>query len=68
MGDTADMMLEGLIDEETGEYIGDINEEIYGDEAPGFPISYEREDCIHCHKKCKRGGLAQHMLAKHGSK
>ena len=43
MGDIADMMLEGLLDEETGEYIGDVNEEIYGEEAPGFPISYERQ-------------------------
>lgn len=43
MGDIADMMLEGLLDEETGEYIGDINEDIYGMAAPGFPISYERE-------------------------
>ena len=43
MGDIADMMLEGLLDEETGEYIGDINAGIYGTESPGFPISYERE-------------------------
>ena len=43
MGDIADMMLEGLLDEETGEYIGDINEEIYGCPDPGFPISYERQ-------------------------
>ncbi len=43
MGDIADMMLEGLLDEETGEYIGDLNEERYGSAAPGFPVSYERE-------------------------
>ena len=43
MGDIAEMMLEGLLDEETGEYIGDINESKYGMAAPGFPISYERE-------------------------
>lgn len=43
MGEIADMMIEGLLDEETGEYIGDRNKEIYGDEAPGFPVSYERE-------------------------
>jgi len=65
MGDIADMMIEGLLDEETGEYIGDINEEIYGQKAPGFPISYEREECTLCGKKCKSGGLAQHMIAKH---
>jgi len=43
MGDIADMMLEGIIDEETGEYIGYNNMEVYGMEAPGFPISYERQ-------------------------
>lgn len=42
MGEIADMMLEGLLDEETGEYIGDINEGVYGLQSPGFPISYER--------------------------
>jgi len=43
MGDIADMMLEGLLDEETGEYIGDQNEDRYGHKSPGFPVSYERE-------------------------
>lgn len=43
MGDIADMILEGLLDEETGEYIGDINEEDLGTAAPGFPRSIERE-------------------------
>jgi hypothetical protein len=43
MGDIADMVLEGLLDEETGEYIGDRNLEEYGFEAPGFPVSYERD-------------------------
>ena len=42
MGEIADMMLEGILDEETGEYIGDINEEFFGDASPGFPVSYER--------------------------
>lgn len=66
MGDIADMMIEGLLDEETGEYVGDINKEIYGTESPGFPVSYEREECPICDKKCKKGGLLQHMRAKHG--
>jgi hypothetical protein len=44
MGDIADMMLEGFLDSETGEYIGDINEGIYGDQAPGFPITYNNMD------------------------
>jgi len=65
MGDIADMMLEGLLDEETGEYIGDVNEDIFGEKAPGFPISYEREECPICQKKVKQGGLLQHMQAKH---
>ncbi len=43
MGDIADMMLEGLLDEETGEYIGDINEDRFGSASTGFPVSYERE-------------------------
>ena len=43
MGEIADMMLEGLLDEETGEYIGDRNLEKYGSESPGFPVSYERQ-------------------------
>lgn len=43
MGDIADMMLEGLLDEETGEYIGDHNLDRYGTESPGFPVSLERE-------------------------
>lgn len=65
MGDIADMMLEGILDEETGEYIGDINETFYGTESPGFPISYQRDKCAICGKKCKPGGLMQHMDAKH---
>lgn len=43
MGDWADMMLEGILDEETGEYIGDHNKEVYGTETPGFPVSLQRE-------------------------
>ena len=43
MGDISEMMLEGILDEETGEYIGDHNLAKYGTEAPGFPVSLERE-------------------------
>lgn len=43
MGEIADMMLDGTLDEETGEYIGDSNLELYGTESPGFPRSLERE-------------------------
>lgn len=61
----ADMILDGLLDEQTGEYIGDVNEGIYGEAAPGFPVSYEGNVCLLCGKKCKPGGLRQHMEAKH---
>lgn len=66
MGDIADMILEGILDEYTGEYIGDFNKEIFGTKSPGFPISLEREECPICGKKCKANGLPQHMRAKHG--
>lgn len=74
MGEYADMIMEGLLDEETGEYIGDRNKRIYGDESPGFPISYEREardkkaekvNCPQCNKRVKKTGLAMHIKAVH---
>jgi hypothetical protein len=79
MGEIADMMLEGLLDSETGEYIGDINEGIYGDAAPGFPVTYERRvkgsrnkaglkiNCPVCGKRVKTAGLAMHRRDVHGS-
>lgn len=74
MGEIADMMLEGLLDEETGEYIGEANLGVYGAEAPGFPISYEREaapekeraDCPICGRRVKAVGLHQHVQDSHG--
>ena len=76
MGDIADMMLEGLLDEETGEYIGDINESVFGNSAPGFPISYERQsresltktNCDICGKRVKVAGLQMHKRDVHGDK
>lgn len=74
MGDIADMMLDGTIDEETGEYLGDHNLEKYGSESPGFPVSLEREarkkaqtktKCIHCGKRVKITGLAMHKKDMH---
>lgn len=72
MGDIADMILEGLLDEETGEYIGDRNKQLYGEEAPGFPVSYskapsKKDKCPICGKLCAAGGppLQAHMRAKH---
>lgn len=47
MGEIADMMLDGTLDAETGEYIGDANEELFGDVSPGFPISYEKGSELH---------------------
>lgn len=75
MGDYADMVLDGLLDEETGEYIGDMNEEKFGMAAPGFPISYEREhrknrvnkiNCPKCNKRVKVAGLDMHIRDVHG--
>ena len=77
MGDIADMMLDGTLDEETGEYIGDENKRRYGMESPGFPVSYEREAreareqkpkvaCPQCGKRVKKAGLQMHIEAVHG--
>ena len=76
MGEIADMMLEGLLDEETGEYIGEMNLTRYGIKSPGFPVSYERESrggeskstiCKLCGKRLKtRAGMLQHLWDKHG--
>lgn len=82
MGDIADMMLDGTLDEETGEYIGDHNLEKYGTESPGFPVSLEREArdrkvkniprkgdkiaCNVCGKKVKIAGLDMHKRDVHG--
>lgn len=73
MGDYADMMIEGLLDEETGELID-------GD-APGYPRSPTRDarnqsnrkskgkkvKCPHCARKLKsEDGLQQHIKDVHG--
>ena len=74
MGEIAEMFIEGLLDEETGEYIGDRNEQKYGTAAPGFPVSYEREareraagkvSCPQCGKRVKSVGLRQHTRDVH---
>ena len=77
MGDYADMVLEGLLDEETGEYIGDHNEAKHGTAAPGFPVSLEREArearksvsrkvaCDVCGKRVKPMGLQMHKRDVH---
>ena len=53
MGEIADMMLEGILDCETGEYIGDQNNAIFCDEAPGFPVSYENDSGYNPHNYIK---------------
>lgn len=68
MGDIADMMMEGLLDYETGELID-------GD-APGHPrtarwakqynrVPADKTPCPHCGKRV--GGLQQHIEAKHAN-
>jgi hypothetical protein len=79
MGDIADMLIEGLLDEQTGEYIGDRNLKVYGEAAPGFPVTYKqawraeyvapkKEPCPICGKLIVAGGppMKMHMKAKHG--
>lgn len=65
MGDIADMMMDGLIDKETGELIDG--------EAPGYPrkkrIQYtnKRWSCDWCDKWfTTRAGYEQHQRDKHG--
>lgn len=81
MGEIADMMLEGLLDEETGEYIGDANATTFGTEAPGFPVSYRhgrphihgrpmdtppgKVACPECDRNVRAVGLGDHMRDKH---
>ena len=66
MGDIADMMIEGLLDEETGELIDG--------EAPGYPrtvrdrarIRPEGKNCPVCSKRLKSvQGVEDHIRAKH---
>lgn len=74
MGDIADMVLEGLLDEVTGEYIGDINRQQFGMEAPGFPVSYSRNRpkdlstqvvCPVCGKSLDQLGIYHHAAKRH---
>lgn len=82
MGEIADMVLDGTLDEETGEYIG---------EGPGFPRNLRtgkgfggdgsgiggtsvyveipahiKVVCPVCHRRVKAVGLDNHMQDKHG--
>lgn len=69
MGDAADLILDGTVDEETGELIDG--------ESPGYPRSPTRDarrakqwasrvKCPRCGKLCaSEQGLADHAKAKH---
>ena len=70
MGEYADMVLDGTVDSETGEYIGSKNKAMFGSESPGFPVSYEQESrqktaCPQCGKKIKVSGLDMHIRDVH---
>ena len=74
VGEIADMILDGLLDEETGDYIGDKNIEKYGVEAPGFPIRSKRDNwtnpfkkikCPACSKMVKPSGMSMHKRDVH---
>lgn len=58
MGDYADMVLDGTLDEQTGEYVGDVNMSVYGEKAPGFPVSYANQVTVFC--PCTWYHLVQH--------
>jgi len=70
MGDIADMMIDGTLDEVTGEYLG---------KPCGYPrtrtrvrdlatsgISKKRIPCPVCGRRVKHAGLKDHMRDKHG--
>ena len=77
MGEIADMLLDGILDMDSGEYIGDENQELFGSKSPGFPRKrgdqrgmlvsdkWEKVPCPQCGKKVKKIGLPQHIRAAH---
>ena len=68
MGEIADMMIEGMLCQQCGAYLG---------EGDGFPVTCEdcagedshhqddRVGCPHCGKRVKQIGLQDHIRAKH---
>ena len=61
MGEIADMMLDGTLDYETGEYLGD---------SVGFPRTRNAQKpkikCPHCNRQLKGAqGFRDHMRDKH---
>lgn len=71
MGDIADMMLEGILDEETGEHVGDLNELVFGSAEPGFPVRWHDSQadgefiCPECEYEGNLNSLRIHMLQDH---
>jgi len=61
------MILDGTLDSETGEFIGDHNIDKYGKESPGFTVTVdndkeeakEKTKCPDCGKTVKLVGLAR---------
>ncbi len=79
MGEIAEMMLDGTICEQCGEYIGDGDgypRNCGCDNPSGFQIEplfhgnkvSNKVACPECNKRVKEVGLADHMRDKHGSK
>lgn len=69
MGEIADMMIEGILDEQTGEYIGPAcgyprTRQKGGSNGFKKPI-HKRIACQHCGKVVADIGLEQHIKAKH---
>ena len=80
MGEIADMMLEGTMCQECGEFIDD------GEEGPGYPrlcagcagrqkpqsratASRKQFECLECHKRFRKEvGLRDHLRDVHGAK
>lgn len=71
MGEIADMMLDGTLDSETGEFIDG--------ESPGHPRTMRRRrksgkprgsmiKCPQCNKSVAEIGLKQHLKDKHGQR
>lgn len=68
MGDIADMMIEGILCEGCGEYMGDAvgYPRCCPDcSKPAFPKPVPKVKCPTCGKKVKKSGLADHQRDVH---
>lgn len=79
MGDIADMIIEGVLCQGCGEYMGDGNgypqwcracmktedrKETLPGPKPG--AKQKKVRCAHCNRRIAEGGMQQHMRDKHG--